>query len=254
MLLVDVHAHLDYYSSSDEIDSVISRAKSAGVKAIITNSVDPISMNKTLELTKKYDMVKPALGIYPPDALDRETDYEKRFDIDSALDFIEKNADKAFAIGECGMDFKNVSDKDLQVKVFKRQLDIAMRHKKPIIVHSRKAEQEVVDIIEQSGYKKVVLHCFCGRKSLARHAAELDLYFSIPTNVVRSDNLKDLVKIVNINKLLTETDCPFLSPFPDKKNEPAFVLESVKKIAEIKGFTVEETANNIWLNYQRLFL
>lgn len=253
MLLVDVHAHLDYYPD-EEVDGVVSRAKTAGVKAIISNSVDLVSMRKTLELSKKYDFVKPALGLYPPDALGKETGSDKKIDVDEALVFIEKNIKKAIALGECGLDFKNVVDKDLQVRVFKKQLDIAMKFKKPIIVHSRKAEQEVVDIIEQSGYKNVVLHCFCGKKSLARHAAELGFYFSIPTNVVRSDNLKDLVKIVNINRLFAETDSPFLSPFPDKKNEPAFVLESVKKIAEIKGFTVEETSNNIWLNYQRLFL
>lgn len=254
MILVDVHAHLDYYPSSEEIDAVVARAKSAGVKAIITNSVDPASMRKTLELSEKYDFVKPALGLYPPDALGRETSSDNKFDVDEALGFIEKNAKKVIAIGECGLDFKNAVDKDFQISVFKKQLDIAKRFDKPIIVHSRKAEREVVDIIEQSGFKKVVLHCFCGRKSLARKAAELGFYFSIPTNVVRSDNLKDLVKIVGINKLLSETDSPFLSPFPDKNNEPAFVVESVKKIAEIKGFTVEETANNIWLNYQRLFL
>jgi TatD DNase family protein len=95
---------------------------------------------------------------------------------------------------------------------------------------------------------------FCGKKSLIEKAAKLGFYFSIPTNIIRAANFQELVKMVNINQLLTETDSPFLSPFKGIKNEPAFVIESVKKIAEIKGFTVEDTANNIWLNYQRLFL
>lgn len=253
MLLVDVHAHLDYYPK-EEVEGVIDRAKAAGVKAIITNSVDLVSMGKTLEFAKNYDFVKPALGLYPPDALSREKGAATNFDVDDAIEFIEKNVKKIIAIGECGLDFKNVTDKDLQIKVFKKQLDIAIKYDKPIIVHSRKAEQEVFDIIKDSGYKKIVLHCFSGRKSLIREAASLGFYFSVPTNVTRSGSMQELVKIVNINQLLTETDSPFLSPFPDKSNEPAFVVESVKKIAEIKGFTIEDTANNIWLNYQRLFL
>jgi TatD DNase family protein len=253
MILVDVHAHLDFPEIEEELDAIIERARKAGVKTIITNSVAPKSMRRTLEIAEKYDIVKAALGLYPPDALEKESGKKNRIDI-RELDFIEKNNKIIIAVGECGLDYYNGKDKETQIELFKGQVDIAKRYNKPMIVHSRKAEEDVIRILEESGHKKVVLHCFCGKKGLIRKAAELGFYFSIPANIVRASNFQELVKIVNINQLLTETDSPFLSPFKGIKNEPAFVIESVKKIAEIKGFTVEDTANTIWMNYQRLFL
>jgi TatD DNase family protein len=253
MILVDVHAHLDFPEIEKELDAIVERARAAGVRAIITNSVAPESMRRTLEIAKKYDIVKAALGLYPPDALQRESGKKNRNSVEE-LDFIEQNKDDIIAIGECGLDYYNGKDKETQIELFRKQIEIAKKLDKPIIVHSRKAEEDAVRILEESGYKKVVMHCFCGKKPLIEKAAALGFYFSIPTNIVRSDNFKKLVKIVNINQLLTETDSPFLSPFEGIKNEPAFVIESVKKIAEIKEFTVEDTANTIWMNYQRLFL
>ncbi len=252
MILVDVHAHLDYPEIEKDVDDIIDRAKKTGVKAIIANSVAHKSMRKTLELAGKYDIVKAAIGIYPPDALEKESGKKNDPDIDEELKFIEENKNKIIAIGECGLDYYN-GKKENQIEIFKKQLELAKKLDKPIIVHSRKAEEDVIDILEESGYKKVVMHCFCGKKKLIKKAADLGFYFSIPTNVVRAQNIQDTVKEVNINQLLTETDAPFLSPFKNKMNEPAFIIEAVKKIAEIKGFTEEEVANNIWLNYQRLF-
>jgi TatD DNase family protein len=253
MILVDVHAHLDFPEIEKELDAIIERARAAGVRAIITNSVAPESMRRTLDISKKYDIVKAALGLYPPDALEKESGKKNKISA-KELDFIEKNKDSIIAIGECGLDYYNGRDKETQIDLFKKQIELAKKLDKPVIVHSRKAEEDVIRILEESGHKKVVLHCFCGKKSLIEKAAKLGFYFSIPTNIIRAANFQELVKMVNINQLLTETDSPFLSPFKGIKNEPAFVIESVKKIAEIKGFTVEDTANNIWLNYQRLFL
>lgn len=253
MILVDVHAHLDYPEMEKDLNGIIERAKKAGVKAVIANSVSPRSMKKTLEISERYDVVKAALGIYPPDALEKESGKDNKLELDDELKFIEDNKDRIIAIGECGLDYLN-GNKEKQMEVFKKQLELAKKLDKPIIVHSRKAEEDAINILEESGHKKVVMHCFCGKKRLIKRAAELGFYFSIPTHVVRAQNIRETVKEVNINQLLTETDSPFLSPFKDQINEPAFVVESVKKIAEIKGFTEEEVANNIWLNFQRLFL
>lgn len=252
-ILIDVHAHLDWPDILNDIDAVVQRARDAGVKVIVANGVDGDSNRKVLEIAEKYDLVKPALGIYPIDALQTEQGEEfKKIDIEKELEFIRQQ--DPIAIGEVGLDMKHGRDIELQKDLFIKLIDIAKKKDIPIIVHSRKAEQDCIDVLEESGYNKVVLHCFSGRKHIIKRAADLGFYFSIPANVVKSEHFQQLVKVVHISKLLTETDSPFLSPFPGKTNEPAFVIESVKKIAEIKGMTPEDTANNIFMNYQGLFL
>lgn len=254
MAFVDVHAHLEWKDFDSILPAIIERAKEANVKYIVSAGVSPESNRKTLEIAEKFDIVKPALGLYPPDALERETNTKQDIDLDKELKFIEDNKDKIFAISEIGLDYQNGEDKDLQKKFFIKQLELAKKLKIPAIVHSRKAESDVLEILESLNYKKVILHCFCGKKSLLKKAIELEFYFSIPTNVVRAENIQNIVREVNINKLLTETDSPWLSPFKDKINEPAFVIETVKKIAEIKGFELKETEDALFLNFERLFL
>lgn len=250
MILIDVHCHLDLL---DDLDSVILRAKKAGVKVIVFNGINAKSNLKVLEISEKYDIVKAALGIYPPEALLKEENIEQDFDIDSEIKFIRDNKDKIIAIGEIGLDYSTDADKTEQKELFRKMIRLGLKLDKPLIVHSRKAEEDVIKILEEEKAKKVVLHCFSGRKSLIKKADSLGYYFSIPTNIVRAENFQSMVKEVNINQLLTETDAPYLSPFKGKKNEPSFVIEAVKKIASIKGFEVEEVANNIFMNYQRLF-
>ncbi|MBW2971826.1 TatD family hydrolase [Candidatus Woesearchaeota archaeon] len=253
VMLVDVHAHMDYPQLLADVAEIVDRAKAAGVKAIIANGVDAVSNRKVLELASKYDVIKPALGIYPPDALKEEQgELYCPLDVDAEIGFI--RSQDPFAIGEVGLDLKNGKDFDMQKELFQKMIEIAKEKDVPVIVHTRKAEEQAIDILEGSGYGKVILHCFSGRKSLIKRAADLGFYFSIPTNVVKSEHFQNLVKMVHISKLLTETDAPFLPPFPSKINEPAYVIESVKKIAEIKGMTVDDTANNIFKNYQDLFL
>jgi TatD DNase family protein len=253
MSFVDVHAHLDYKDFDNDLDKVIDNARKAGVKKIICNGVSQESNRKVLEISKKYDIVDAGIGIYPPDALSEEIGKEVKIDIDEELKFFEENLEKIICIGEIGLDYKNVKDKELQKQIFIKQVEFAKKHNLPIIVHSRQAEDDVIDILEKINYKKVILHCFSGKKSLVKKGAELGFYFSIPTHVVRSETMQNIVREVNINKLLTETDSPFLSPFKGKRNEPAFVVESVKKIAEIKGFEFKEVENNILMNFINLF-
>ena len=247
-MLVDVHCHLDFCKDADK---VVENAVNAGVKVIVTSGVSAETNKKALEYAGMYDIVKCSLGLYPPDALTKETG--EVVDVDEVIEFIKSNKEKVIAIGEVGLDYKEGKDKQLQKDAFLKMIKLAKELDKPLVVHSRKAEKDVVDMLEESGYKKVVLHCFCGKKNLVKRAADNGWFFSIPTNIVRSEQFQDLVKEVNINQLLTETDAPFLSPYPGKSNEPAFVIESVKKISEIKGFTVEETMKTLFMNYRRLF-
>ena len=130
---------------------------------------------------------------------------------------------------------------------------MAKKLNKPLIVHSRKAEKETLEFLETFNYKKINMHCFCGNKKLLKKINDLNFYMSIPPNVIRSQQFQIAIETININNLLTETDCPYLSPFVGKRNEPAFVIESIKKIAEIKKFNLVETENNIFMNFQKLF-
>jgi len=258
VMLVDVHAHLDHALFSKDLDSVISRARDAGVKVIVANGVDPETNRLVLDICSKYDLVRPALGIYPPDALAIEVKQGGYpldlvpYDVDKELDFIERS--HPIALGEVGLDYKNCADPVAQKQIFQKFIGLSMRLDIPLIVHSRKAESDVIDMLEASGAKKVVLHCFSGRFSLVKRAAAKGWTFSIPANVVKSEHFQKLVELVHISQLLTETDSPYLSPFANTRNEPAFVLESLKKIAEVKKMTLEDTSNNVFMNYQNLFM
>jgi TatD DNase family protein len=258
MILIDVHAHL-YWKDFNDLDEVVERARKAGVKAIITAGVDKESNRQCLEIAKKYDIVKAALGLYPIDALSRETNSELNIDIneyvDEELKFIETNKSNIIAISEIGLDFvSDKTDMKLQMETFVKQLKLAKKLNLPVIVHSRKAESDVINILDNEDMKNVVLHCFCGKRRLVKKAIEKGWYFSIPTNVVKSQQFQEMVELIPLQQLLTETDSPFLSPYPGMRNEPAFITESIKKIANIKKIEQEEVANIIFSNYQRLFL
>lgn len=253
-LFIDIHCHLDFEGLIERLDEVIENAKKAGLKAILTSGVNPETNRKILKIASKYDIVKPSFGLYPMDALSREADDENLFDVDDELQFLVDNKDAFISIGEVGLDYKNGKDKQMQKAVFEKVLETAKKIDKTVIIHSRKAESDALDILESMEMKKVMMHCFSARKHLIKKAYDLGYYFSIPTNVVRLQQFQEMVKEIDINHLFCETDAPFLSPFKDKKNEPAFVVESYKKIAEIKGMTLEEVKNNIWMNFERLFL
>ena len=161
------------------------------------------------------------------------------------------NKDKLLFIGEVGLDYAQTKDKEQQ-ETFQKMISLAEKLKKSLVVHSRKAEQEAVAMLESSKAKKVIMHCFSGNFSLIKKIEDNGWHFSIPTNIVRSTHFQELVRKVDINQLLTETDSPFLSPYPRKRNEPSFVIEAVKKIAEIKGMDIIEVENNLFMNFQRL--
>lgn len=246
MILADVHAHLDLVKN---LDKVIENAKKEGVRAIITSGVNPESNRKALEISEKCDIVKPALGIYPMDALSREINKPNVFDVDKEIDFIRKN--KIAAVGEVGLDYKNGKEKEKQKEVFIKMINLAVELDKPLIVHSREAEKDAIEILEKFDFKKIIMHCFNGEKKLIEKIIKNNWFFSIPCTVVKSFQMQNIVKQANLSKLLTETDAPFLSPF-NGENEPAFIKETIKKIAEIKELNPEETADIIFMNYKEL--
>jgi len=262
MILVDDHCHLMHKAYAD-LDKVIENAKKAGVKAIICSGVNPPTNREALEIAKKYPIVRASLGIYPVDALGLPPDVEAGLsqhagpiDLDSEFDFIKKNKDNMAAVGEVGLDYHWVKDAELQKKErenFARIIEFAEKLGKPIIVHTRKAEQDCVDMLTSSKLKNVILHCFEGRKSLIKRAADAGYIFSVPTSIAKSQHFQVLVEMVNINQITTETDGPYLSPDGSFPNVPENVRIVIEKIAQIKKFEAEEVANNVWMNFQRIY-
>lgn len=263
MNLVDIHCHLNHQKFDEDRDEVVQRAKEAGVKVIITSGVNVPTNREVLELSKKYDIVKCTLGVYPIDALNIKIDaldecgltrQVEPFDVDKELEFILSKKDEIVGIGECGMDFKYLKEYEKEQRInFQKCIDCAEKLRKPIVVHTRAAELQCVEMLESSKLKKVILHSFGARKPVIKRAADNGWSFTVPAVIARLQHFETLVSMVNINQLLTETDAPWLSPVAGLRNEPMNVLESIKKIAAIKKFNVEETADSVFLNYQRLF-
>ncbi|MBI3026499.1 TatD family hydrolase [Candidatus Woesearchaeota archaeon] len=258
-LLIDVHSHLDHHLLINKIDEIVHRAKNAGLRHIITNGINPETNRVCLELSKKYEIVKCAMGLYPRNALKKEMEsgeYPMKFvdyNVDEEIKFIIKNKNNVIAISEVGLDFVNGEDNQ-QIEDFKKMIELAEKLKKPIVVHSRKAEQKCVEILESSSLKNAVMHCFCGRKSLVKRIADNGWFLTAPTIVIRSQQFQDIVKNVPISQLFCETDSPYLSPYKNQWNEPAYVIESYKKIAELKNMDFAEVANVIYMNWLKVFL
>jgi|TARA_B100002003_G_scaffold250789_1_gene291548 TatD DNase family protein len=258
-MLIDVHCHLDFKGLRERMDEVVANAEKVGVKAIITSGINPETNRLALEYASKYDIVKASFGLYPIDALEREDSSFKPFDVDDELKFLKENKDKFICVGEVGLDLHSGKDIDRQKEIFKKVLELAKKLDKPVLIHSRKAESEALDMLEEVGVKKVVMHCFTAKKSLVKRAYDNGYYFSIPPVAVRLQQFQDMIEMIDINHLLTETDAPFLSPFKNEDgsfnvNEPAYVIETVKKIAEIKKMDIEEVKKNLWMNFQKVFL
>ncbi len=247
-MFIDVHAHLDFFDDK-RIALAVENAKKAGVGIIVNSGIEPLRARKTMELASKYPEIKASLGIYPVEMLKMS---EKA--IEEEFKFIRKNKNKIIAIGEIGMDMKETGELEKQKRNFEKLLKLALELDLPVLIHSRKAELECVEILEKLKMKRVIMHCFSGKMSLVKRAKENDWYFTIPTNVTFSEHFQNMIKEVPIERMLCETDSPFLHPVKGKRdNEPANVIESYKKIAEIKGLSLNEAEKKIEENYKRLF-
>ncbi len=263
MKLVDVHAHLDHALFKNDLDNVIERAKKAGVVAIVTSGINHPSNLTCQKIAAKYPLVKWSFGLYPIDLLGiipDETGLERQItpiDLERELQFIRDDKDQIISIGEVGLDYHWDKERhDEQRANFQKIIEFCEKIKKPVIIHSRKAEADVFDMLESSKLKKgkIVMHCFEARKHILKKAIASGYRFSIPCTVAKLQHFQQLVEMANVSQLLTETDCPWLSPYPDRRrNEPAFVADAIKKIAEIKQMDAEETANNILKNYFDVF-
>jgi TatD DNase family protein len=246
-MFIDTHCHFDML---EDLEKRIENCRKKNVGIVSTDGVNVETNRRVLELAEDFDEVKVCLGIYPIDAL-KLSDAE----IDAEIEFILSNSSKVFAIGEVGMDFKeDLVDCERQKGTFSKFILLAKELDKPVIVHSRKAEKECIELLEELGAKKVLMHCFSGNFKLIKRIAENGWYLSIPTCVKHSEHFKKMISEVPIEHLLCETDSPYLHPDKKFPNEPANVVASYEKIAETKGLSLKEVEKKIEENFRKLFI
>lgn len=245
-----------------DLDSVFERSLNQGMKYLINSGVNPKTNRKSLELSKKYSFVKCSFGLYPVDSIIEKVgsnvsdDYIREiegFSVDSEIKWIEEHKEDCIALGEVGLDYQVAPDyKEEQKEVFLKAIDLARRLNKPLIIHSRKAEADALELLNGQSLK-VILHCFSGKKSLIKKGIEQGYYFSVPPVIERLEHFNHLVRLVPLNFLLTETDSPYLSPIAGKRNDPSNIPLTLKKIAEIKCLSVEEVSRQIFNNAKEVF-
>ena len=267
MKLVDVHCHLNDSRFDEDLEEVLERFRERGGEAIVTSGVNKESNRQSLELSQKYDCVLASLGIYPVDALAREVESGesnellrelKEFDVDEELAWIEAHAGDCVAIGEIGLDynfkeFQTEEMREKQKEVFRKCLRLAKKLDKVVVIHSRKAEADAIEILEELEMRRVVMHCFNGKKALIRRCVENGWSFSVPAVIMRLEHFKMLVEMVPLGQILTETDGAYLAPVAGTRNEPVNVLITLKEIARIKGVSLEEVGERVWENFEGLF-
>ena len=254
-MFTDSHAHIDGPEFDADRDEVIQRAQAAGVTTILNvGTGDPHSgvFERAVELGRTNASVYTAIGVHPHDA---------RFYDDDVESLIKQllASERVVAWGEIGLDFHyDNSPRDIQLEVFRRQLRSARECDVPVIIHTREAEAETIDILrsEYAGAeRRGVFHCFTSSKELAQQALELDFLISFSGIVTfrKADDLREIAKQVPLTNLLIETDCPFLAPVPHRgnRNEPAYVVEVARCIAELRGLQIEEVAQVTTENFKR---
>lgn len=250
-MLIDTHAHIEMKEFDSDREDVIQRAKDAGAAYLISVGANLAGSRKAVELSERYGNVYASVGIHPHDVKDMdETTIPVLRDL--------AKSSKVVAIGEIGLDyFKEWSPKELQISKFRELLALAKELYKPVIIHDRDAHEDTLRILKEEGIKKGVVHCFSGDSEFAKEILNLGFYISF-TGVItfpKAEDARKVVEAVPIEKMLVETDCPYLAPVPHrgKRNEPAFVREVAKTIAEVKGLSLEDVARITTLNVKDLF-
>jgi TatD DNase family protein len=259
MIFVDSHCHVDSQEFDRDRKEVISRAEENGVKMmLVIGTGEPHSGNfeRAVSLAEKHENIFAAVGVHPHDA--------KTFDAEAENQLINlaTSSRKVVAWGEIGLDFYyEHSPKNVQEDVFRKQIRVAEKLDLPIIIHSREADTETVKILaeECSGkdFRGGVMHCFGGTAAMAQSLMDIGFLISFAGNVTfkKAENLRDAARIVPLDKLLIETDCPYLAPIPfrGKRNEPSYVVETAKFLADFYGVELKELAKRTTQNFIDFF-
>jgi TatD DNase family protein len=251
--LFDTHAHLHFPDFADDFAAVLDRARAAGVRGMVTIGTDVETSRAAIAIAAREPDVWAAVGIHPHDAADAD---------DAALAEIARlaSAPRVVAIGEMGLDyFRNLSPRDAQVRCFEAQLALARRAGKPVLVHCRDAHDDTLATLARAGVDAVggIMHCFSGDADIARRCLDLGMTISIagPVTYRNARTLPDVVRLVPADRLVVETDCPYLPPQPyrGKRNEPAYVAITAARVAELRGEPLDTLGAVMAANARRLF-
>ena len=253
-MLVDTHAHLDDRQLIGQVESVLARARSAGVERVITVGADLDSSARAVNLAKRYEGVSAVVGIHPHEAESAD---------DEALRLLAGMAKEGcvVGVGETGLDYyRDLSPRGAQRSAFERHLDLAAESGLPVVVHCRDAWDDCMAILERRAGPGLrgVAHCFTGDAGVANRLAEMGFFISFAGNITypNAGGLRAVAAGVPVDKALVETDCPYLSPQPRRKvkpNEPAFVVHTAAQLAQVLGLTTEDAAQATTGNACRLF-
>lgn len=247
-MYVDIHAHIDNDAFSEGRDKKIAQWKEEGIEFILSNGVDHESNRDVKNLSDTHDIIYPAYGFHPIHVLDNE-----RETIEDEILAI-KNSD-CLAIGEVGLDYQHATtekEKQKQKDIFTKFIHASKQTGKPLIIHSRKAERDVLDLLENHDHTNAVLHCFFGKKSYMKEACDKGIWFSAPSISDRAQQLKDMTSYVPLRQLLTETDSPYLGPDKDEINTPVTVKRTVSYLAKKKDKDEETVKKQIRQNTETL--
>jgi TatD DNase family protein len=252
-VFVDTHAHLDFPQFRSDFEQVLERAREAGLVAVLNAAADEGSSKRSVELSDRFPWISASVGIHPHSAAKVAAGWLGR---------LEKLASgsNVLAIGEMGLDFyRNLSPREDQEVIFRDQLRLACRLEKPVIIHSRDAHSETLKILaeEDLPQKVGVMHCFSGNSKQVEAFLELGFYISIagPVTYPRSQDLRDLLKLIPSDRLLLETDAPYLPPqaYRSQRNEPAYIKLTYERVALELNSDIEELSRQVYLNAIRLF-
>lgn len=260
VMYIDCHCHLADKEFDKDIDTVISLAKEKGVKAALVCATAASEFEKVIGLSDRFpDFVVPCLGVHPVQgALTGEQRCVTLKDLEEAIPMIEKYHDRLGAIGEVGLDFqpritKTLEDKDAQIHVLSKQIELAKKYDLPLNVHSRSAGRPTISLLREQGVKHVLLHAFDGNPKYAMEGAREGFFFSIPPSIVRSEQKQKLVKAMPVEHLLLETDSPALGPNKQERNVPANLYISCNYITEVKKIDPLELSRITTQNAVKLF-
>ncbi len=257
--IVDTHCHLDFPDFEDDLDNVINNAKKKGVDFFLTISINLEKFNRIYNITQKYKNVWCSTGVHPNNVpLNSNSNL-----LDKLRNQLIKNIsqDKVIGIGETGLDFfRNENNKKNQLDYFHTHMVVSGETKSPLIIHTRSADKETINFLKNYAVKyniKGLLHCFSSSRKLAKIALDNGFYISFSglATYKNSENIQDVLKFIPLDRLLVETDSPYLSPTPHRgeRNEPANVVYTLKKISEIKNINYEMLAEITTKNFFSLF-